>query len=106
MVTIIGVTLIPVAMNNVAGGVGSADFGSLTNLSLAFGTLIIILLVNRFFKGFIRSISILLGIVIGTIAAYFIGKVDFSPVGDASWFHITNLFILEFQPLKFHLLLR
>ena len=49
VVTIIGVTLIPVAMNDAAGGVGSPDFGSLTNLSLAFGTLIIILLVKSLF---------------------------------------------------------
>ena len=100
MVTIIGVTLIPVAMNDAAGGVGSPDFGSLTNLSLAFGTLIIILLVNRFFKGFVRSISILIGIVMGTVAAYFIGKVDFSPVSDTSWFHIIQPFYFGFPTFE------
>jgi xanthine permease len=100
VVTIIGVTLIPVAMNDAAGGVGSPDFGSLTNLSLAFGTLIIILLVNRFFKGFVRSISILIGIVMGTVAAYFIGKVDFSPVSDASWFHIIQPFYFGFPTFE------
>ena len=82
--TIIGITLIPVAMNDSAGGVGSPDFGSLSNLSLAFGTLLVILLINRFFKGFIRSISILIGINVGTIVAYVMGKVDFSPVFEAS----------------------
>ncbi|PFN96162.1 xanthine permease [Bacillus sp. AFS076308] len=88
VVTIIGITLIPVAMNNVAGGQGSPDFGSVTNLCLAFGTLLFIIVLYRFFKGFIRSISILLGLIAGTIAAALLGKVDFSAVGAASWFHM------------------
>ncbi|QQZ11074.1 nucleobase:cation symporter-2 family protein [Heyndrickxia vini] len=93
VVTTIGITLIPVAMNNMAGGEGNPQFGSLSNVGLAFGTLIIIILLQRFFKGFIRSISILLGLVIGTIAAAFMGKVDFTPVSDASMFHmITPLY--------------
>lgn len=92
VVTIIGITLIPVAMNNVAGGQGSPDFGSLPNLALAFGTLVVILLINRFFQGFIRSISILLGIIISTIVAFFMGKVDFTPVSEASWVHMIQPF--------------
>lgn len=92
VVTIIGITLIPVAMNNIAGGQGSADFGSISNISLAFGTLLFIILLYRFTKGFIRSISILLGLVAGTIAASLMGKVNFSAVADASWFHIVKPF--------------
>jgi xanthine permease len=88
VVTIIGITLIPVAMNNMAGGQGSPDFGSLSNIALAFGTLAFIILLFRFFDGFIRSIAILLGIVAGTIAASFMGKTDFSSVAEASWFHM------------------
>ncbi|MDQ1145909.1 xanthine permease [Bacillus sp. SORGH_AS 510] len=92
VVTIIGITLIPVAMNNMAGGQGSPDFGSISNISLAFGTLLFIVLLYRFTKGFIRSISILLGLVAGTIAATFMGKVNFSAVADASWFHMVKPF--------------
>jgi xanthine permease len=87
VVTIIGTTLIPVAMNNVAGGLGSKDFGSVSNIALAFGTLLFIIILYRFSKGFIRSISILLGLIAGTIAAATMGKVNFSAVGEASWFH-------------------
>ncbi|MGJ7921861.1 nucleobase:cation symporter-2 family protein [Neobacillus sp. LXY-4] len=92
VVTIIGITLIPVAMNNMAGGQGSADFGSLSNLSLAFGTLAFILLLYKFAKGFIRSISILLGLVAGTVIASLMGKVNLSAVGDASWAHLPKMF--------------
>jgi len=92
VVTIIGTTLIPVAMNNVAGDQGSPDFGSVSNIALAFGTLLFIIILYRFFKGFIRAISILLGLIAGTIAAMFMGKVDFTAVGDASWFHLVTPF--------------
>jgi xanthine permease len=92
VVTIIGITLIPVAMNNIAGGQGSPDFGSLSNISLAFGTLVFILCLYRFANGFIRSIAILLGLVGGTMVAFFMGKVNFAAVADASWFHLAKPF--------------
>ncbi|MGE8204275.1 nucleobase:cation symporter-2 family protein [Heyndrickxia sp. NPDC080065] len=88
VVTTIGITLIPVAMNNMAGGEGSPEFGSVSNVCLAFGTLIFIILLQRFFNGFIRSISILLGLIGGTIAAALMGKVDFTPVSDSAMFHM------------------
>lgn len=92
IVTIIGITLIPVALNNLAGGVGSPDFGSMQNMILGFSVLIIILFIQRFFSGFIRAIAVLLGLIVGTGTAYFLGKVDFSAVGQASWFHMPKLF--------------
>ncbi|WP_075617735.1 nucleobase:cation symporter-2 family protein [Paenisporosarcina indica] len=92
VVTIIGITLIPVAINNMGGGQGASDFGSLSNVSLAFGTLVFILLVYKFSTGFMRAISILLGLIVGTIVSVFMGKVDFSPVLDASFFHMVQPF--------------
>lgn len=87
VVTVIGVTLVPAAINDMAGGVGSKDFGSLENLALAFGVLLFIIIMYRFFDGFIRSISILLGLMFGTIVAAFMGKVSLQAVGEADWFH-------------------
>lgn len=95
VVTVIGVTLIPVAMNNLAGGQGSSNFGAVENVLLGFGTLLFILAIFRFFNGFIRSIAILLGILAGTLAASFMGMVDFSAVKEASWFHLPKLFFIE-----------
>ncbi|WP_379967765.1 xanthine permease PbuX [Ectobacillus sp. sgz5001026] len=87
VVTVIGITLVPVAMNDMAGGLGSKDFGNPENLLLAFGVLLFIILINRLFTGFIRAISILLGLIFGTIAAAFMGKVNVQAVADASWVH-------------------
>jgi xanthine permease len=94
VVTIIGLTLIPVAIKNMAGGEGSPDFGSAANIGLSFGTLLVIIVLYRFFTGFIRSISVLLGLLAGSMAAVVMGKVDFSPVSEASWFHMIKPFVL------------
>ncbi|PWK11329.1 nucleobase:cation symporter-2 family protein [Tumebacillus permanentifrigoris] len=92
VVTIIGLSLIPVAMNNAAGGQGSPDFGQPRNLLLALGTLLLILVINRFFSGFARAISVLIGLVVGTTVAYFMGLVSFANVAQSSWFNIVQPF--------------
>lgn len=92
IVMIIGITLIPVAVSNLGGGVGAKGFGSVQNLTLGFGVLVLIILMNRFFKGFMQTISILLSIVIGTVAGYFMGLVDFSSVSGSAWFSLIHPF--------------
>lgn len=94
VVTIIGITLIPVALTNMGGGQGAPDFGSAINIFLSFGTLAIIILVYRFTNGFLRSISILVGMVAGTIAAIMLSAVDFSAVNEASALHMVMPFYL------------
>lgn len=101
VVTIIGLTLIPVALNNLAGGQGAEDFASIENVSLGFITLLIILVVLKFARGFFASIAILIGIIVGTIIAAFFGQVDLSPVKEASWLHLPVAFY--FGTPEFHL---
>ncbi|AJS61064.1 nucleobase:cation symporter-2 family protein [Paenibacillus sp. IHBB 10380] len=92
VVTIIGVTLIPVALTDLGGGNGAADFGSPTNLMLGFGVLLFIIVMSRFTTGFIRSISVLVGLIVGTTAAAIFGHVDLGPLREASWFHAVQPF--------------
>ena len=75
VVTIIGITLVPVAMNYIAGGQGSPDFGNPKNIVLACITLAIILVIYKFTTGFIQS-----------IIASFMGMVSLAEVSNASWF--------------------
>ena len=98
----IGITLIPVAINDLAGGQGAEDFGSPLNLFLGFSTLIIILIILKFAKGFFGSIAILTGIISGTVIGAFFGRVDFTPVAEASWMHLPQVFY--FGTPEFHLL--
>ncbi|RYL95866.1 purine permease [Sporolactobacillus sp. THM7-4] len=92
VVMIIGITLIPVAINNLGGGQGAKGFGSAQNLMLGFGVLLLIIVMNRWLKGFMRTISVLVSIIAGTIAAAFMGMVDFSNVAKAGWFHLIEPF--------------
>lgn len=101
VVVIIGTSLIGAAMGNITGQPNNPGFGSLTNLFLAGLTLLIIVILNRFFTGFMKAISILMSLVIGTVVAAFMGMVDFSSVGEASWFHMVTPF--RFGPPEFHL---
>lgn len=92
VVTIIGLSLIPSGIKNMGGGATSPDFGSIDNLTLSFGVLLFILVLSRFSKGFIQSLSVLIGIIAGTAVATLMGKVDFSPVAEASWFRLPSVF--------------
>ncbi|EGG64442.1 nucleobase:cation symporter-2 family protein [Staphylococcus epidermidis] len=86
VVTIIGINLMPVAMNYLAGGEGAKNYGDTNNLILGGVTLLIILILQRFTKGFLKSIAILIGLAIGTALAGIFGMVDIKQVGDAHWF--------------------
>jgi xanthine permease len=91
VVTIIGLSLINVGVNDAGGGFNK-DFGSISNLLLAAFVMIVILISNKFFKGFLQAISVLNGIVLGTIVAAFMGKVSFSGVEAAKWFSFVKPF--------------
>ena len=92
LITIIGFTLIPVAFQNLGGGDTSAkDFGNLQALGIGFLTIAIILLISVFARGFMKSVSILIGILVGTLIAGAMGMVSLKPVAEASWFHDPRL---------------
>lgn len=93
VITTIGLTLIPVAIEKMGGGDASAkSFGSPTSLMLAFATIALVLIVQIFGRGFVRSVSILVGLVGGTLLAMAFGVVDFSAVGNAAVLHVPQPF--------------
>ncbi|WP_407891635.1 nucleobase:cation symporter-2 family protein [Lacticaseibacillus sp. N501-2] len=93
LITVIGLSLIPVAFQNLGGGSTTAkDFGSMTNLAVGAFTVLLILAFNVWGRGFVRSIAILIGLIGGTVLAGFLGMVSFAPVAEASWFHVPTPF--------------
>ncbi|WP_297418489.1 nucleobase:cation symporter-2 family protein [Clostridium sp.] len=92
VVTMIGLSLVNVGVTSIGGGSGAKDFGSISNLLLAVFVMIVVLLSNKFFRGFFQAISVLNGIILGTIVAAFMGKVDFSAVGSAQWVSFVHPF--------------
>ncbi|MFE0318126.1 nucleobase:cation symporter-2 family protein, partial [Streptomyces albogriseolus] len=84
VITLIGVSLLPVAFGWAQGASPDADdYGSAVNLGLAAVTLLVVLLLRRFTRGFVKQIAVLLGMVAGTLIAVPFGVTDFSPVADA-----------------------
>lgn len=100
VVTAIGFSLLPIGANSFAGGLGSADFGNLNNWIVGTVTLLSCLITQIFAKGFLRSLSVLVGLVIGYIVAFCMGMVDFSALGNVGIVAMPT--IMPFKP-EFHL---
>ena len=92
VVCLIGLTLLPVSIDWAAGGAGTADYGSLRNISIAMFVMAITLLLNRYGKGITSSASVLIGMVVGYIICIPMELVDFSLVGQAEWFSLPKIF--------------
>lgn len=92
VILIIGLTLLPNAADWAAGGAGMPGYGAPRNLALAAAVLVFILAVQRFSRGFLGRVSVLLGIVVGTLVAIPLGFTDFSHVGGADWLGVSTPF--------------
>ena len=75
VVTAIGFSLFTVGARSFGGGYAD-DFGSAENLLLGTITLAVCLVWNCKAKGYLKQLSVLSGLVVGYIAAIFMGKVD------------------------------
>lgn len=118
VLTAIGISLIPVGVNTFCGGDGALDYGSASNLFLAFLVLVSVLVFQHAFKGFISNISLLLGIIVGYVAAVIMNfalphtfmytdaagavtevtkswVLNWSAVSEAAWFSLP-----KFMPVK------
>ena len=86
VITVIGLSLMPVAGEWLGGGDPSAaDFGSFHNLALGFATIVLIVLVRRLGRGVIANLSVLLGLIAGTAVAAMVGMTSFTHVGSTPW---------------------
>ncbi|MFJ3103633.1 nucleobase:cation symporter-2 family protein [Streptomyces sp. NPDC086835] len=102
VITLIGVTLMPVPVTWAQGGdAGAADFGAMKHLALAGSTLAVILIFQRFGRGFLKQVALLLGLFIGTLAAIPFGMADLSVLREAPVAALPSPFAFgapEFQP--------
>jgi len=81
VITIIGLSLMPVAARWAMGGnAKAADWGAPSNIGLAALTLAVILLLNKLGNGGLKRLAILLAMLVGTLFAVVSGKTDFSAV--------------------------
>ncbi|WP_373697935.1 nucleobase:cation symporter-2 family protein [Porphyromonas loveana] len=83
VVLLIGLSLVKVGIIACGGGHAAMDngtFGSWQNLSIAALVLIGVLFFNRSGNKYIRMSSIVLGLIVGYILAFILGRVDLSAV--------------------------
>ncbi len=93
VITLIGVSLLPVAVNWARGGSpGAPGYGSAKAVGLAAFTLAAVVLGNRLLRGFWQQMSLLIGLAVGTAAAFPLGLADFSGIGQAQVFALPSPF--------------
>ncbi|OZG26946.1 xanthine permease [Williamsia sp. 1138] len=94
IITIIGIALLPVGIGDATTdpATHTSDAGNGRWLLYAVGTIFLIVLMQRFFRGFWATIAVLLGLVVGTIVAWILGDTNFSAVGEADWVGFTPPF--------------
>ena len=82
VVTLIGLSLIQVGINDIGGGVGAENFGSLQNIALAALVLITVIVLNRSRNQYLRMGAILIAMAVGYIVSIILGIVDFSSLSN------------------------
>ncbi len=96
VVTAIGFSLLPIGANSFAGGQGATDFGAAHNWIIGSVTLLTCLVCQVFGKGFLRSLSVLVGLIVGYVLSLFMGMVDFGSLSGAGFVSLPKF--LPFKP--------
>lgn len=84
----IGISLLSTGAEYFVGGAGTPDAGAGKYWFVGGVVFLITVLLNRYAKGMLKAISLLIGIIVGYLLALAMGMVDFAEVGKAAWFSI------------------
>ncbi|MBR3694892.1 MAG: purine/pyrimidine permease, partial [Akkermansia sp.] len=93
--TLIGLSLIKVGIIACGGGytaMSNGSFGSFQNLQLAGLVLVCIVICNQSSNKYLRMSSIVIGLVVGYVVAWFSGLVDFNSISGYGAFHFPTPF--------------
>ncbi len=111
VITIIGVSLMQVGIQWAVGGawlqplipdasphapagsmVPNPAYASMENLGIALFVLVVILLISKYGRNFLKNISVLVGLVAGSLVAALLGLMHFGQVARADAFHLVMPF--------------
>ena len=98
VVIAIGMSLFSVGARSFGGGYAE-DFGSEQNLLLGTITLVVCLGWNCFAKGYLKQLSVLVGLLVGYVVAILMGKVDLSVIFAGGFVSLPKL--IPYKP-EFH----
>lgn len=97
IVAIIGLELAPVAAE-MAGLVTKNNAPlDLKVITVSISTLAVVILGSLIFRGFMKIIPILIGVVFGYVLSLFLGVVNFDAVSNAPWFAFPTLYFPQFN---------
>ncbi|WP_300655618.1 nucleobase:cation symporter-2 family protein [Pseudomonas sp.] len=82
IICLMGLSLIKVAMTDIAGGFGAPDLGALHHLALGGLVLATIVVFNRFQSQSVRLSAVIAGLALGFGVAWYTGQVDFSQMAE------------------------
>ncbi len=90
---VIGISLMRVGIDWSAGGQPTLatgepnpDYGNPVYLAISLAQLLLILGLNRFAKGFIANIAVLLGVLVGFVIAFVRGDIVLDGIAQTPWF--------------------
>lgn len=95
VILIIGIGLLPVAANYIVMGSGLNAMQNpvlLKDVMYGLSVLALIVAIQRFFSGFMQTIAVLVGLVVGTVVAWALGDAHFGEVSTAPWVGYTTPF--------------
>ena len=95
-IAVIGISLMRVGINWAAGAAAPTlpGYGDPLNLAIAGFVFLVIVLITKYAKGFLANVAVLLGIIVGFIVSWPIGKVTFAAFSNARWLDIVYPFQL------------
>lgn len=95
----VGLSLYPIAINYMAGGIGQPTYGQWQNWVVALFTLGVVTFFTHFGRGSLKLASILVGMGAGYVLALILDMVDFTNVANAGYFEVPRImhFGIEFD---------
>ncbi|KRP52858.1 uracil-xanthine permease family protein [Pseudomonas poae] len=96
VITLIGISLIKVGITDLGGGFNAPDFGAPTNLALGLFVVLTIILLNRSTTPWVRLSAIIIGLALGSLAAWFSGKLLPQALPDLPWISVPTPFRFGF----------
>ncbi|SNR48579.1 uracil-xanthine permease family protein [Paracoccus sediminis] len=92
MLLLVAVNLVKIYGGTITGRPGSDNFADPVNVGLALATIALTVIFSRVFTGTLQRVSVMLGLIAGTLLAAALGRLDVSGVMQGSLIAVPQLF--------------
>ncbi|WP_423205938.1 uracil-xanthine permease (plasmid) [Paracoccus yeei] len=92
MLLLVAVNLVKIYGGTITGRAGEAHFADPVNVGLALATIALTVIFSRVFTGTLQRISVMLGLIAGTLIAAALGRLDLSGVMQGPLLAVPHLF--------------